>query len=170
MNWYEPRESDGLLTDGVLPRRCLAWLVDLAVIAVLILGLCVVVWMLGVATLGAGLTLLGFLPFVPFTYHLVSLLGRNSATPGQHMLGLTVRRDADLGPPTALSALISVTIYHLTLLTGGLLFLVCLFIPRRRTPHDLLSGLVVVQVEALEALTRAPPYWNMVSAPPTPPP
>lgn len=158
MSWYEPRDSDGLLTDGVLSRRCLAWLVDCAAIAVLILGLCVLVWMLGVATLGAGLMLLGFLPCVPFAYHLVSLLGRTSATPGQSMLGLIVRRDADLGPPTVLGALISVTVYHLTLLTGGLLFLVALFTPRRRTPHDLLSDLVVVRADALEALTQAPPY------------
>ena len=46
------------------------------------------------------------LPAVPFLYHFLSLLRPASATPGQALMGLTVRRDPDLGPPTGLQALI----------------------------------------------------------------
>ena len=53
---------------------------------------------------------MSILPFVPFFYHFLSLLGSSNATPGQQMMGLMVRRDADLGPPTGLQALASVLV------------------------------------------------------------
>jgi len=73
-------------------------------------------------------------------------------------MGLTVRRDFDLGPPTGLQALISVLVFYVTLATSGLLLLVALFTVRHRTLHDLLSGLVVVRARALTAATEG---WNM---------
>jgi uncharacterized RDD family membrane protein YckC len=76
-----------------------------------------------------------------------------SATPGQQIMGLTVRRNHDLGPPSPVQALIYVLLYYLTLATSGLLLLVALVTLRHRTLHDLLTGLVVVRVAAMEALT-----------------
>jgi uncharacterized RDD family membrane protein YckC len=104
---------------------------------------------------------MAILPAVPFCYHFLSLLGATSATPGQQMLGLTVRRNDDLGPPTVLQALVSVVAFYLTLATSGLLLIVALFTIRHRTLHDLVSGLVVVRVRAMEALTTPPGTWNM---------
>jgi len=77
------------------------------------------------------------------------------------MLGLTVRRNDDLGPPTGVQALVSTLLYYLTLATWGLLLLVALFTLRKRTLHDLVSGLVVVRVRAMDALTPPPGPWNM---------
>jgi uncharacterized RDD family membrane protein YckC len=82
------------------------------------------------------------------------------------MVGLTVRRNDDLGPPTPLQALLSVLLYYLTLATSGLLLVVALFTIRHRTLHDLLSGLVVVRVRAMERLTAetltpSGGTWNM---------
>jgi uncharacterized RDD family membrane protein YckC len=156
-----PRPDDDFLTEGVLMRRCLAWLVDIVAIGVIIMGLAILIWMLGLATLGLGWGLWAGLPAVPFLYHVLTMLGPASATPGQQMLGLMVRRDHDLGPPLAWQAVVAVALYYLTMLTTGLLLLVALFTTRRRTLHDMLSGLVVVRAEAYEALTRAPPFWNM---------
>jgi uncharacterized RDD family membrane protein YckC len=95
---------------------------------------------------------------VPFCYHFFSLLGAASATPGQRTLGLTVRRNDDFGPPTALQAFISVLGFYLTLATSGVLLVVALFTIRHRTLHDLVSGLVVVRVQALTAPGGG---WNM---------
>lgn len=145
--------SASYLTGGVLPMRLLAWLVDMALIAVLVWLLWWALVVFGFLTFGLGLRAMVILPAVPFLYYLLSLLGRRSATPGQQVFGLTVRDNDDLGPPTPLQALVNVALFHLTLATSGLLFLVALFTLRHRTLHDIVSGLVVVRVDALEALT-----------------
>ncbi len=159
---------DYYLTDGVLSRRCVAWVIDVVLIGVLVAALAWAMAAIGLLTFGLGFNLLVVLPFVPFLYHLISLLRPYSATPGQRMLGLIVRRNDDLGPPTGFQALLSVLFYYVTVMTSGLLLLVALFTTRRRTLHDLLSGLVVVRVHALEALTRGPGYWNMPDGHSTP--
>jgi uncharacterized RDD family membrane protein YckC len=81
-----------------------------------------------------------------------------SATPGQRMMDLTVRRNDDLGPPSGLQAFVSVLLFYVTMATSGLLLLVALFTIRHRTLHDLVSGLVVVRVRALTAEGGG---WNM---------
>jgi uncharacterized RDD family membrane protein YckC len=156
-----PYLDDDFLVGGVLSRRCLGWVVD--VILIMLLGW--VLWwilvMFGLLTLGLGFAAMSVLPFVPFCYHLLSLLSPASATPGQRMFGLTVRRDFDLGPPTALQALVSTLMFYLTLATSGLLLVVALFTIRHRTLHDIVSGLLVVRVRAMEALTAPREGWNM---------
>ena len=157
--------DDSYLTDGVITRRCVAWVIDLVLIALLVFVLWLALATIGVLTLGLGFSLMAALPIVPFLYHLLSLLRPRSATPGQSMMGLTVRRDDDLGPPTPLQAVVSVIIYYLTLAATGLLLLIALFTTRKRTLHDLVSGLVVVRVRAMEALTQPPAYGNMAGGP-----
>jgi uncharacterized RDD family membrane protein YckC len=161
MSFGNPYLDDDLLTVGVLSRRCVAWVFDIFLIALLIWVLWWILVMFGLLTLGLGFGAMSILPFVPFCYHFLSLLGSSSATPGQQMMGLTVRRDYDLGPPTALQALASVLVFYLTLATSGLLLVVALFTRRHRTLHDLVSGLVVVRVRAMRTLTEIGTRWNM---------
>jgi uncharacterized RDD family membrane protein YckC len=161
MSYGNPYLDDDFLTGGVLSRRCLAWVFDVFLIAVLIWFLWWILVMFGLLTLGLGFGAMSILPFVPFCYHFLSLLGSSSATPGQQMAGLTVRRDYDMGPPTGLQALVSVLLFYLTLATSGLLLVVALFTRRHRTLHDLVSGLVVVRVRAIRTLTETSPGWNM---------
>ena len=146
---------------GALSRRCFAWVIDVVLIMLLVWVLWWILVMFGLLTFGLGFGAMGVLPFVPFCYHLLSLLGPASATPGQRMFGLTVRRNFDLGPPTGLQALVSTLMFYLTLATSGLLLMVALFTIRHRALHDLLSGLVVVRVRAMEALTAPREGWNM---------
>ncbi|HQT79906.1 MAG TPA: RDD family protein [Rhodopila sp.] len=153
--------DDLFLTEGVMARRCAAWVIDLVLVAILVWVLWWLLALLGVLTLGLGFGAMAILPAVPFCYHFLSLMGYATATPGQQMLGLTVRRNDDLGPPTALQALVTVLMYYLTLATSGLLLVVALFTVRHRTLHDLVSGLVVVRVRAMEALTAPGGNWNM---------
>jgi uncharacterized RDD family membrane protein YckC len=151
------------LLAGVRRRRCLAWVIDLVLVGVLV-GLA---WgsllLVGLFTFGLGWWFLGFLPLVPFAYHCLFLTGMMSATPGQAMFGLMVRRDEDLGPPTLAQAVISTLVFYLTLATSGLLLLVALFTSHKRTLHDLVSGLVVVRAHAWRdwALTNGAGSWNI---------
>ena len=160
MSYGTPYPDDEFLVGGALSRRCFAWLIDLVLIALLVSVLWCILVMFGVLTFGLGFGAMSILPFVPFGYHFLSLLTAPSATPGQQMLGLTVRRDADLGPPMPLQALVAVVAYYLTLATSGLLLVVALFTRRHRTLHDLVSGLVVVRVQAMDALCAPGGPWN----------
>ena len=154
--------DDPALTDGVLTRRVWAFVVD----GLLVSLLCGLLWLLlltfGVLTLGLGLPLLGLIPFVPFLYNWLSLLGRVTATPGQALLGLRVRRDADLGSPDPIQALAWSAGFAVTFLVGAWPFLAALVTPRHRTLHDLVSGLVVVRSQAVRrvSLTGPGPTWN----------
>jgi uncharacterized RDD family membrane protein YckC len=148
---------------GVLSRRCFAWLIDVVLVALLVV---VAWWSLllgGLITFGLGWWFLGFVPLVPFAYHCLFIASELSATPGQAMFGLMVRRDDDLGPPTLAQAAVSTLVFYLTLATSGLLLLLALFTRRKRTLHDLLSGLVVVRRRAWRdwALTTSTGSWNM---------
>jgi len=158
MRFGSSDSDDDYLTGGVMSRRCVAWVVDIVLLALLIWVLWWVLALFGLLTLGLGWGAMGVLPLVPFCYHFFSLLGVASATPGQRMMGLTVRRNGSLGPPTGLQALLSVLAFYLTMATSGLLLVVALFTVRHRTLHDLVSGLVVVRVQAL---TVAGGGWTM---------
>jgi uncharacterized RDD family membrane protein YckC len=161
MSYAAPYIDDDFLVGGALSRRCVAWVVDVILIALLVSMLWFILLWFGLLTFGLGFGAMAILPAVPFCYHLISLLGAASATPGQQICGLTVRRNDDLGPPTGLQALISTIAFYVTIATSGLLLVVALFTVRHRTLHDLLSGLVVVRVRAMEALTARQAGWNM---------
>jgi uncharacterized RDD family membrane protein YckC len=145
---------DEAFISGVMSRRCFAWLLDLVLIGLLVGVLCVVLLLFGLLTFGLGFGAFAILPAVPFLYHFVSLLRPASATPGQVMMGLTVRRDEDLGPPTGLQVLIFTVVFYLTMASSGLLLLIALFTVRHRTLHDLASDLVVVRRSAFEDWCR----------------
>ena len=151
------------LTEGVPIRRVFGWFIDLLLLALICAALWFALLLFGLLTLGLGLPLLGILPFVPFCYYMVFLAGPASATPGQSVLGLIVRRNDDFGRPTPIQAVVSTLLFYLTLATSGLLLLIALFTVRRRTLHDLVSGLVVVRSRRLHAgtLTGGPGFWNM---------
>ena len=151
MNDTATEVSDDAFIEGVMIRRCLAWAIDLVMILILMGIVFVVLLLFGLVTLGLGFGAMAVLPFVPFLYHLVSLMRRGSATPGQAMTGLIVRRDADLGPPTASQALLFTVGFYITTATAYVLLLVAPFTVRHRTLHDLVSGLVVVRRRALDA-------------------
>jgi uncharacterized RDD family membrane protein YckC len=58
--------------------------------------------------------------------------------------------------------------FYLTLATSGLLLVVALFTRRHRALHDIVSGLVVVRVRAIQTLTTGGGGWNMPAGTPTP--
>jgi uncharacterized RDD family membrane protein YckC len=150
--------QDDILTTGVLSRRVFAWIIDAALISMLVGAAWSFGVVFGLLTLGLALPLLGGLPALPILYTWLSIASPLSATPGQALLGLTVRRDDDLGRPGLAQALVSTIGYYLTVALGAIWLAVAILTTRRRTLHDLVSGLVVVRARAL---TPQPAGWNM---------
>ncbi len=150
--------EDDVLTGGVISRRIFSWLIDGLLLALL----CGVLWVFflafGILTLGLGFPLFAVLPFVPGLYTFLFVAGPAAATPGQWLMGVTVRREDDLGRPTPLQALVWTVGYYLTLAAGVIWLAVALVTARRRTLHDMASGLLVVR---RQALTRPAPFWNI---------
>jgi uncharacterized RDD family membrane protein YckC len=156
----DPAALEYELTRGLLRRRVLAWLIDLIIVGVLTTALWVGLFIFGILTLGFGMPLLGILPAIPILYGWLSVASDASATPGQAMLGLAVRRNEDLGPPGLWRALAATVLFYFTLATslGVLWFLVALITHGRRTLHDILSGTRIVDATAL---TEAQFAWNI---------
>ena len=142
-------EQDDYLTAGVMFGRCVAFAIDGFVIALLWVLFAWVLGMFGILTLGLGFGLWPLLAWLPFCYHMFSLLGSNHATLGQRAMGLTVRRNDDLGPPSLAQAAVSTLLFYVSLGFSGVPFVLALFTIRHRTPHDMLSGLTVVRRRAL---------------------
>lgn len=151
--------QEAALTWHVLRRRVAASLIDLALCIVLAGAVCLAGLVLGILTLGLGFGLLMLLPAIPLLYHWL-FISYASATPGQRLLGLALRRDSDLGPPEGIQALAWALGFALTLtFTGGLLWLLAVLVTRRkRALHDIVAGLAMVRTEAL---TPPPASWNM---------
>ncbi len=157
---FLPLEAEQSLTDGVLTRRVLAWLIDMLLVGILLSIGWVLLGVLSVATFGLGVPLFALLPAVPFVYHWL-LIGTTGTTPGQSLCGICVRRDEDLGPASLFAALVFTAILWLQLASSGLWLLAALFTARHRAIHDLASGLVVVRSQAL---TRLGGGWTMPDA------
>jgi uncharacterized RDD family membrane protein YckC len=160
MIYAAPNQSAWLwedqLTTGVRTRRCLGWLIDLTLVVLIVWTAWWTLALLGILTFGLGWMLMGLLPLIPFAYHTLFLTGTLSATPGQRLFGLIVRRDADLGPPAFPQAIVSTLVFYVTLATSGLLLLVALFTEHKRTLHDIVSGLVVVRTSAWRQMALTP--------------
>ena len=143
--------AEPALYDGVLWRRAAAYLVDVALIAVLSLCAWLVFGLAGILTLGA-LTPLGvvILAVLPIGYH-TAFLGRQGATPGMRLFDLELRSWTGPPPDYTQAFLTTVLFYMSVSLTAWLVLLVALFTERRRTLHDLLAGTVIVRETGLEA-------------------
>lgn len=131
---------------GVLSRRVFAFLVDYLFIALLWIPAAVVVFFLGVLTLGLGFFLYPILFFiVAGVYFGLSIAGTSQATPGMRMMGIAMirldGRKIDFVTAVAHLALFWILNSVLT----PLILLAGLFIERSRLVHDLLLGTAVVR-------------------------
>ena len=144
------RMTDPSLVDGVTARRIAGYLVDVLILgAIGVAGHFLVFMTLGLAA-GIVYPLLVILPLV---YHSYFVASPASATPGQRLFGLEVRR-LDGARPGWLQAFVLTALFYATLaFTSGLLLLWCLIDDRGRCLHDILSGLLVVRGERLATQT-----------------
>lgn len=135
------------LYDGVVWRRVFAYLVDLVCIGMI----CAVAWVVfGILTLlsfgllGPGLWFVFGL--IPLAYHTLLIAGPRSATLGMRIFDIEMR-SWNGGRPGFLQALVQTALFYLTIgATCSLILLFVFFNRRRRTLHDVLSGIVAVRV------------------------
>ena len=81
MSFGSPYLDDDILTGGVMSRRCVAWVIDVFLIAMLVWVLWWMMVMFGLLTLGLGFGVMSILPFVPFCYHFSLVAQRGRAPP-----------------------------------------------------------------------------------------
>lgn len=140
------------LYDGMMIKRVLAYLVDVAIILVL-LG---IVWLVFAAFTVMSFGLLSpllwpSLPLIPLAYHTFFIGGERSATLGMQAFNIEVRAWNGRRPSYLQALLVTVVFYLSVGLTGWLILIVSLFNDRRRTLHDLLCGTVVVNAQAMKS-------------------
>lgn len=86
------RLDDVRAYEGVLTRRVVAFCIDYLLIGLLMIPFAILVFFVGIITLGLGWALFGVLfPLVAIIYVWNTLGGRNQATTGMRMMGIRAR-------------------------------------------------------------------------------
>ena len=149
---YDPDVHPDLF-DGVLSKRVVAFVADAIIIVLLMIPAALVVFVLGIVTLGIGWFLYGALfAIVALGYIALTLGGINSATVGMRWAGIEMRT-WNGGPCFPLLAVMHALIFWFSVgLLTPLVLLVGLFTSRWQLLHDLLLGTVVVNSAALVRL------------------
>lgn len=131
---------------GVLSRRVFGFIIDYMLVALLWIPAAVVVFFLGILTLGLGWLLYPILFFiVAGLYFGMSLAGASQATPGMRAMGIAmVRLDGrKIDFVTAIAHL--ALFWILNSILTPLILLAGLFIERSRLVHDLLLGTAAIR-------------------------
>lgn len=143
-----PRLYAARAYSGIRTRRIFAFLLDYLIVGVLLVPVGIVVFVLGLLTLGWAWSLFTVIvPIVALTYVFFTLGGANQATTGMRAMGVRLER-LDGRRIDGLTAVAHTVLFWLgnTVLTP-LILLVTLFSDRKRTLHDLLLGTVAVRDE-----------------------
>jgi len=142
------RLDDVRVYEGVLSRRMMAFVIDYMLVALLTLPFAVLVFVLGIVTLGLGWALFSILfPAVALIYVWNTLGGPNQATVGMRMMGVRLER-LDGRPIDGLVAVVHTVLFWAgNVLLTPLILLAALFLERKRTVHDLLLGTVVTRAD-----------------------
>lgn len=140
------RLEDSRAYDGVRTRRVVAVIIDYIIVALLTIPFAIVVFFLGVLTLGLGWMLFGILaPAVAILYIWNTLGSSDQATTGMKLMGIRLDR-LDGRPIDGMTAVVHTVLFWAgNVILTPLVLLVTLFSDRKRTLHDLLLGTVVTR-------------------------
>jgi uncharacterized RDD family membrane protein YckC len=140
------RLDDMRVYEGVRTRRVMAFVIDYVIIAILLIPFAIIVFLLGIITLGLGWMLFSVLgPAVALAYVWNTLGGPQQATVGMRMMSIRLER-LDGQPTDGMLAIVhSVLFWAGNVVLTPFILLATLFLERKRTLHDLLLGTVVTR-------------------------
>jgi uncharacterized RDD family membrane protein YckC len=140
------RLEDTRVYEGVRTRRVIAFCIDYLIVGVLLIPFAILVFLVGIITLGLGWMLFAVLgPAVALVYIWNTLGGPNQATVGMRMMNIRLDR-LDGRPIDGMVAVVhSVLFWAGNVVLTPLILLATLFLDRKRTLHDLLLGTVVTR-------------------------
>ncbi len=131
---------------GVLSRRVFAFVIDYAIVLLLCIPAAVIVFFLGVITLGLGFFLYPALfVIVAVLYFGMTLGGPSQATPGMRAMGIAMARMDGRRIDFLLSTVHIVLFWVINSVLTPLILLAGLFTERSRHVHDFLLGTVIVR-------------------------
>lgn len=134
------------LYDGVRTRRVMSFILDYTFVLLLSVPAAVVVFILGLLSLGLGWMLYGILlPTIAIIYVAFTMGGSHQATPGMRLAGLRVARLDGTPIDPATSALHGIIFWASNAILTPAVLLVALFTPRKQLLQDLLLGTVIVR-------------------------
>ncbi|MDP2120730.1 MAG: RDD family protein [Hoeflea sp.] len=138
--------DDIALYDGVRTKRVLAFFIDYAIVLALCVPVAVLIFFIGIFTLGLGFFLYPILfLLVAIPYIGMTMGGPNQATPGMRMMGIRVVR-LDGRPVDFMLAIVhGVLFWALNAVLTPFILLATLVLNRKQTVHDWLLGTVVVR-------------------------
>lgn len=138
--------DSALAYDGVRTRRVLAFVADYSLVLLLSIPAAIVVFFLGIVTLGLGWMLYGILlPLIAVVYIGSTMGGRAQATPGMRLAGIRLERLDGGRVDPMLAILHGVVFWASNAVLTPFVLLVALFTPRKQLLQDLLLGTVVVR-------------------------
>jgi uncharacterized RDD family membrane protein YckC len=131
---------------GVLSRRVFAFVIDYAIVLLLCIPAAVIVFFLGVITLGLGFFLYPALfVIVAVLYFGMTLGGPSQATPGMRAMGIAMARMDGRRIDFLLSTVHIVLFWVINSVLTPLILLAGLFTERSRLVHDCLLGTGIVR-------------------------
>ena len=143
---YSP-DARPALYEGVLTKRFFAFAIDIIFMTVWLVIAYLVIFLLAIPTLFLSLLLMGSAwLIVYFLYIGLTLGGEQAATPGMRIMGLEMRMWHGEKPGFVIACFHALLFWFtvFTALVIMLSWLYALFHPARRTLHDLVAGVVVI--------------------------
>jgi uncharacterized RDD family membrane protein YckC len=159
---YDPIVNPELF-EGVLARRCIAFLIDVTIIAVPVLFAAVFIFIFGLVTLGLGWALYWLLSpgavIWAILYYGLTFGSPSSATIGMRIMDLEMRTWYGAPAYFVLGAAHAIVYWLTVSFLTPLVLLIAFFNHRRRLLHDMLVGTIVIN-NSNRALTLRQPQWN----------
>ena len=138
--------DDIALYDGVRTRRVMAFFIDYAIVLALCVPMAVLVFFIGVFTLGLGFFLYPILfLLVAIPYIGLSMGGPNQATPGMRVMNIRLVRLDGRPVDFMLAVVHGVLFWALNAVLTPLILFATLVLDRKQTVHDWLLGTAVIR-------------------------
>jgi uncharacterized RDD family membrane protein YckC len=157
---YDPVANPELF-EGVLARRCIAFVIDVVIIAIPVVFAAAFIFIVGLLTLGLGWLLYWILSpaavIWAICYYGLTFGSPASATIGMRVMDIEMRTWYGAPAYFVLGAVHAIVYWITISFLTPLILLVALFNQRRRLLHDMLVGTIVINSRArAEVLRRAP--------------